>query len=58
MGRVSVASALHLLRVVKATERMADHCTNICEQAIYLESGKIVRHLPSGWTTPELPEDD
>jgi phosphate uptake regulator len=37
---------------------MADHCTNICEQAIYLESGKIVRHLPSGWTTPELPEDD
>jgi phosphate transport system protein len=57
-GRVSVASALHLLRVVKATERMADHCTNICEQAIYLESGKIVRHLPSGWTTPELPEDD
>ncbi len=57
-GRVSVASALHLLKVVRSAERIADHCTNICEQVIYLQSGKIVRHLPTGWTQPELPADE
>ena len=48
--------ALCLLNVNRALERMADHCTNISEQLIYLESGKIVRHLSSGWTQPEEPE--
>ena len=56
-GVVSVGAAMQLLAVVRAVERMADHCTNICEQVIYLETGKIVRHLPSGWTAPTLPED-
>jgi phosphate transport system protein len=56
-GAVSVPAAMQLLAVVRAIERMADHCTNICEQVIYLETGKIVRHLPTGWTTPALPED-
>ncbi|MCP4758447.1 MAG: phosphate signaling complex protein PhoU [Planctomycetes bacterium] len=56
-GVVSVGAAMQLLSVVRAVERMADHCTNICEQVIYLETGKIVRHLPSGWTAPTLPED-
>jgi phosphate transport system protein len=48
---------MQLLAVVRAVERMADHCTNICEQVIYLKTGKIVRHLPTGWTAPALPED-
>ncbi len=56
-GIVSVGAAMQLLTVVRAAERMADHCTNICEQVIYLETGKIVRHLPTGWTAPTLPED-
>ena len=56
-GAVSVPAGLQLLTVVRAVERMADHCTNICEQLIYLETGKIVRHLPTGWTAPSLPED-
>ena len=56
-GVVSVPAGLQLLTVVRAIERMADHCTNICEQVIYLETGKIVRHLPTGWTAPSFPED-
>ena len=56
-GVVSVPAAMQLLTVVRSIERMADHCTNICEQVIYLETGKIVRHLPTGWTAPTLPED-
>ena len=55
-GGLPLEDALELLNVNRALERMADHCTNICEQLIYLESGKIVRHLPSGWTQPESPE--
>jgi phosphate transport system protein len=50
-----VKFAFRLMTVVKALERIADHSTNICEQVIYLESGKIVRHLPAGWTKPQAP---
>ncbi len=55
-GEFSVKFAFRLLTVVKALERIADHCTNICEQLIYLETGHIVRHLPEGWTKPAPPE--
>jgi phosphate transport system protein len=55
-GAFDVKFAFRLLAVTKALERMADHCTNICEQIIYLETGKIVRHLPEGWTQPAPPE--
>jgi phosphate transport system protein len=57
-GELPLEEALELLDVNRSLERMADHCTNICEQLIYLESGKIVKHLPSGWTQPEEPEQD
>ncbi len=50
--------AFHLIVITKSLERMADHCTNICEQVIYLESGMIVRHLPTGWTEPQPPRFD
>lgn len=55
-GSMALEDALCLLNVNRALERMADHCTNVSEQLIYLESGKIVRHLSSGWTEPEEPE--
>lgn len=55
-GRFAVDFAFRLLTVTKSLERIADHCTNICEQVIYLESGKIVRHLPQGWSKPTTPD--
>lgn len=55
-GTFDVEFAFRLLTVTKALERIADHCTNICEQVIYLGTGKIVRHLPQGWTKPAPPE--
>jgi phosphate transport system protein len=54
-GEFSVSFGFRLRTVTKAVERIADHCTNICEQVIYLETGRIVRHQPEGWTAPELP---
>ncbi len=54
-GQLEPLVAFELLAVTRAMERVADHCTNICEQVIYLETGMIVRHLPDGWTVPEKP---
>jgi phosphate transport system protein len=51
-GTFSVRFGFRLMSVTKAVERVADHCTNICEQVIYLQSGKIVRHRPEGWSDP------
>ncbi|MCA9285906.1 MAG: phosphate signaling complex protein PhoU [Phycisphaerales bacterium] len=54
-GKLSVQFAFRLTAVTKAMERISDYCTNICEQVIYLQSGKIVRHRPEGWTNPSEP---
>ncbi|MBT5136117.1 MAG: phosphate signaling complex protein PhoU [Phycisphaerales bacterium] len=55
-GKLNPLVAFELLAVTRSLERIADHCTNICEQVIYLETGKIVRHSIEGWATPETPE--
>ncbi len=55
-GHLSVRFAFGLMSVTKSIERVADHCTNICEQVIYLESGLIVRHRPEGWSEPTRPQ--
>jgi phosphate transport system protein len=55
-GTLSTNFAFRLLAVTKSLERVADHCTNICEQVIYLESGRIVRHRPEGWSEPLSPD--
>jgi phosphate transport system protein len=52
---MSVGFAFRLRTVTAQLERIADHCTNVCEQLIYLQTGKIVRHRSSGWTQPEPP---
>ncbi len=54
-GDFTVDFAFRLLTVTKALERIADHCTNISEQVIYLGTGKTVRHLSEGWSQPEPP---
>jgi phosphate transport system protein len=54
-GAIAVDGAFRLLAVTKSLERIADHCTNVCEQVIYLETGKIVRHDAEGWTQPQDP---
>lgn len=54
-GNMSVEFAFRIRRVVANLERTADHCTNICEQVIYLKTGMVVRHLPQGWSKPTLP---
>ncbi len=33
------------IMIAKNLERIADHCTNIAEDVIYVQSGRIIRHL-------------
>ena len=53
--RMPVRYAFRLRSTVAQLERVADHSTNIAEQVIYLRTGKTVRHLPDGWTSPMDP---
>ncbi len=55
-GTNSVEYALAAQVVVASLARMADHCTNVSEQVIYVSSGKIVRHSPQGWSEPMEPQ--
>jgi phosphate transport system protein len=36
------------IMIAKNLERIADHCTNIAEDVIYVHSGRIIRHLHAG----------
>ena len=53
---VSVGFAFRLRTVVSNLERIADHCTNACQQVIYFERGLTVKHSPTGWSEPAEPE--
>ncbi len=55
-GEHSVDYAFALRTVAVNLGRMTDHCTNVAEQVIYVESGKIVRHQGDRWTSPEPAE--
>lgn len=44
-GKAEVDEGFAVIRVSKIFERCGDHATNICEDIIFLESGKDVRHL-------------
>lgn len=39
-----IAAQLDIISVAKNLERIADHATNICEEVIFLSTGRIVRH--------------
>jgi phosphate transport system protein len=43
-GTQPVERSLRVLNVAKYLERMADHCTNVAEQVIFLVAGTDVRH--------------
>jgi phosphate transport system protein len=36
---------LSVIMIAKNLERIADHCTNVAEDVIYVQSGRIIRHL-------------
>jgi phosphate transport system protein len=36
---------LSTIMIAKNLERIADHCTNIAESVVYVQSGRIIRHL-------------
>jgi len=40
----TIERSLHLLRIANNIEKIADLATNICEEAIYIVSGKIIKH--------------
>ncbi len=44
-GRNKASTELSNIMIAKNLERIADHCTNIAEDVIYVQSGRIIRHL-------------
>jgi phosphate transport system protein len=51
---MTVELAFRLQELTTLCEAMAAHCTNIAEQALYLATGKIVRHMGGHWE--EVPQ--
>lgn len=58
-GQLRTDAAFTLHETANDCELIADHCTNIAEQVIYLTTGSIVRHTHASWvqlpTPPEAP---
>ncbi len=48
-GAMSVDAAFNLQELVSHCMFIADHCTNIAEQVIYMQTGLIVRHTDEQW---------
>lgn len=48
-GQMGVDFAFSLHEIAGQCVLIADHCTNIAEQIIYLTTGSIVRHMPAQW---------
>ena len=42
-----VPRALNLMTITRAIERIADHATNIAEEAFYFYTAQDIRHDPS-----------
>jgi phosphate transport system protein len=52
-GELSLPLAQALQAIASNLAAMADHCTNVAEQVIYLSTGQIVRHEGERWGKPE-----
>ncbi|MBI1190127.1 MAG: hypothetical protein GC200_05525 [Tepidisphaera sp.] len=48
-GQITPEFAFLLHDIANQCEVIADHCTNIAEQVIYLTTGAIVRHTQTSW---------
>ncbi len=48
-GSLTVELAQFMQSLAARCVSIADHCSNIAEQIIYAETGKIVRHTDEGW---------
>ncbi len=53
-GKLTVDEVLSLSEVATLCEVMADHCTNIAEQVMYVATGTIVRHMQGHWEEVRL----
>jgi phosphate transport system protein len=40
----TIERSLHLMKISSNLERVADLCTNICEDVIYMVKGKVIKH--------------
>lgn len=54
-GQMGVDFAFALHEIAGQCVLIADHCTNIAEQVIYLTTGSIVRHMPAQWVVVPKP---
>jgi phosphate transport system protein len=48
-GRMSVDTGFLISEIATLCDIIAGHCTNIAEQALYVATGKIVRHMAGKW---------
>jgi len=51
----TIERSLHLLRISRSLERIADLSTNICEDVIYIVEGKVIKHHK--FEEEDLPEE-
>lgn len=54
-GQYTPEFAFLLHEIANHCEIIADHCTNIAEQVIYLTTGAIVRHVQTSWVQVGTP---
>jgi len=40
----TIERGLHILRIANNLERIADLCTNIAEETVYIKKGRIIKH--------------
>jgi len=40
----TIERSIHLIRISRCLERIADLSTNICEDVIFMVEGKVIKH--------------